>query len=115
MNHREIDLTNRQIQILKYYSKHPNDLIGDHAESDIDKLVSLELLSISNQTEIDYDIYINEFYGPYYEIQPQLFALTINGEMFLDHHRKDLIRTYLPITISILALAISVISLIKTW
>lgn len=115
MNHREIDLTNRQIQILKYYSKHPDDLIGDHAESDIDKLVSLELLSISNQTEIDYDTYINAYYGQNHEIQPQLFALTINGEMFLDHHRKDLIRTYLPITISILALAISVISLIKAW
>lgn len=115
MNHREIDLTNKQIQILKYYSKHPNDLIGDHAESDIDKLVSLELLSISNQTEIDTDIYLKHYYDPNYETQPQLFALTINGEMFLDHHRKDLIRTYLPITISILALAISVISLIKAW
>ena len=115
MNHREIDLTNRQIQILKYYSKHPDDLIGDHAESDIDKLVSLDLLSISNQTEIDTDSYINLYNHSNYEIQPEHFALTINGEMFLDHHRKDLIRTYLPISISILALTISVISLIKAW
>ena len=115
MNHREIDLTNRQIQILKYYSKHPDDLIGDHAESDIDKLVSLDLLSISNQTEIDTDSYINLYNHSNYEIQPEHFALTINGEMFLDHHRKDLIRTYLPISTPILALTISVISLIKAW
>lgn len=115
MNHREIDLTNRQIQILKYYSKHPTTTIGNHAVSDMDKLVRLELLSITNQLEIDSDTYINRFGHPEHEIAPQLFALTINGEMFLDHHRKDINRTYLPLTISILALIISAISLIKAW
>lgn len=115
MNHREIDLTNRQIQILKYYSKHPTTTIGDHAVSDMEKLLSLELLSITNQSEINADSYINLYKHSNYEIPPEHFALTINGEMFLDHRRKDLIRTYLPITISILALTLSVISLIKAW
>lgn len=115
MNHREIDLTKKQIKILKYYSKHPSAPIENHSSDDMDKLISLRLLYITNQAEFESDRYMKLFGHTEREIQPQLFSLTMNGEMFLYHHKKDMIRTYLPILISILALIISVISLIKAW
>lgn len=115
MNHQQIDLSVKEIKILKYYLKNPNSQIADHSVKDIEKLVSLELLTIPNQTEIDIDTYINAFGNRSLEVQPQIFSLTEKGEMYLQFLKKDRLRFYAPLAISIFALIISVIALIKSW
>lgn len=115
MNHQQIDLSVKEIKILKYYLKNPNSQIADHSVKDIEKLVYLELLTIPNQREIDIDTYINAFGHRSLEVQPQIFSLTEKGEMYLQFLRKDRLRFYAPLAISIFALIISVIALIKSW
>ena len=115
MNHQQIDLSIKEIKILKYYLKNPNSPIADYQVKDVEKLISLELLTIPNQREIEIDTYINAFGDRSYEIQPQVFSLTQKGEMYLQFLRKDRLRFYIPLAISIFALIISVIALIKSW
>ena len=115
MNHQQIDLSVKEIKILKYYLKNPNSPIADHSVKDMEKLISLELLTIPNQTEIDIDTYINAFGNRSLEVQPQIFSLTEKGEMYLQFLKKDRLRFYAPLAISIFALIISVIALIKSW
>lgn len=115
MNHQQIDLSIKEIKILKYYLKNPNSPIAHHSVKDIEKLISLELLTIPNQIEIDIDTYINAFGHRSYDIQPQIFSLTQKGEMYLQFLRKDILRFYIPLAISIFALIISVVALIKSW
>lgn len=115
MNHQQIDLSVKEIKILKYYLKNPNSPIGDHQVKNMEKLISLELLTVPNQREIDIDTYINAFSNRSYDIQPQVFSLTQKGEMYLQFLRKDRLRFYIPLAISIFALIISVVALIKSW
>lgn len=115
MNHQQIDLSIKEIKILKYYLKNPNSPIANHSIKDMEKLIFLELLTIPNQIEIDIDTYINTFGHRSYDIQPQVFSLTQKGEMYLQFLRKDRLRFYIPLAISIFALIISVIALIKSW
>lgn len=115
MNHQQIDLSVKEIKILKYYLENPNSPIANHSVKDMEKLISLELLTIPNQIEIDIDTYINAFGHRSYDIQPQIFSLTQKGEMYLQFLRKDILRFYIPLAISIFALIISVVALIKSW
>lgn len=111
MNHREIDLSIKEIKVLKHFQHKPNTEIGNYQVDTLEKLIDLDLIYITNQTEFEIDQYIKFFTDKSHKIQHQKFSLTPNGEMYLHFYRKDLLRTYLPISLSIIAIFISLVAL----